>query len=226
MSHRAKNPVDQLVQFTGFYALEGRPGAFVLIDTNLIYTRPAPDVMPTMVNQASVSICIDGTSVDEFAFDPCCTFDGRHLTVTLDKKVVAKLRLFKDHSDGNSSGLTGTIGGHAVHGTTPFGPIALPVFAGEYFLQQPDGSYQPQLEIGADYSVSYNSGTGFSPVTAYGFNFAMFVIQFEAIVDKKPKLVTYEMGTTPKNGLVAGNSAGGTLLVSIRKTNVYPPPKS
>jgi hypothetical protein len=218
------NPVDLLVPFTGFYALEDRPGAFVSIDANLIYL-PGPGGKPVMTNQASVSICIDGQTVDEFAFSPCCTFDGKILTVTNAGKPVAHLRVFKNYSDGNSSAMIGTIGGHTVHGTTPFSPIHLPVFAGEYYLKNKDGSYTPQLTIKPDYSVAYNDGSGLVPVPAYVYNYSMFVVEFPPPTPKAPAKVTLEMGTTSASGKVAGNMANGTLLVTMRKTNVYPPPK-
>jgi hypothetical protein len=219
-----RNPIDKLIPFTGFYALEGHVGGFVLIDTNLVYhAAPAPDTMPTKVNEATVSICIDGTTINNYAFPDYCSYDGHHLMVHDGNKPIAQLAFGKDYANGNISAFTGIIGGHAVHGTSPFNPIQLPLFAGEYY-ELVNGAYQPRLQINADFSVFYQDGTsGFEPVAAYGFNYAMFVIQ---MVTKGGQTITYEMGTTPKNGLVAGDATKGAELVTIQKTNFFPPPKS
>jgi hypothetical protein len=231
MSHAPqKDPVAPLIPFTGFYALEKRPGAFVSIDADMvyIYTPPASgsgDGIVTISNVATVSICIDGTTIDKFAFaPPYCSFEGRHLAVTDGKgKTIASLWLFRDHANGNSSALVGTIGGHAVVGTTPFSPIRLPVFAGEYYDKPTPGAPppKPHFEIRADYSLYYrfDGKTDLERVPAYVYNYAMFVIQFPPV----NPLVTLEMGTTPQYGLVAGNMAGGGLLVTILKENSYPP---
>jgi hypothetical protein len=218
-----RNPIDKLIPFTGFYALENHPGGFVLIDTNLVYhAAPAPDTMPSRVNEATVSICIDGVTINNYAFPDYCRFDGHHLTVADNGKTIAHLGLDKDHSNGNISALGGTIGGHPAHGKSPFNPIHLPLFAGEYY-ELVSGAYQPRLQINADYAVFYQDGTsGFQPVAAYGYNYAMFVIQ---MVTAGGQTITYEMGTTPKNGLVAGDATKGAELVTIRKANVFPPPQ-
>jgi hypothetical protein len=220
----AGNPVDLLIPFTGYYPIEGRPGAFVLVDTNMLYTLGATG-KPGMVNLATVSLCMDGKTVDEYAFPEFCTFDGRHLTVKHGGRTVAHLRLFKDFLNGNSSGFIGTIDGELVGGTTPFSPIMLPLFAAKYYTQTThEPQYQVQLDIRSDYSVYYRDDNGLSQVKSYLFNYAMFVIQFEATVNKTPTKFTFEMGTTAMNGLVAGNFAVGGLLVSNYRANVYPPP--
>lgn len=224
MSQHTGNAVDLLIPFTGYYPIDGRPGAFLLIDTNMIYTLAAGG-RALMVNQATVSICMDGKTVDQYAFDKYGTFDGKHLTVKQGGKTVANLRLFKDFLNGNSSGFIGTIDGHPVGGTTPFSPIMLPLFAAKYYTQTThEPQYQEQLEIRSDYSVYYRDDSGLSQVKAYVFNYAMFVIEFQATVGKKLQNFTFEMGTTARNGLVAGNFAVGGLLVSNFKANVYPPP--
>jgi hypothetical protein len=226
MSHAHGNPVDLLIPFTGYYPIDGHAGAFLLIDTNMFYTLAAGG-KAIMVNQATVSICMDGKTVDQYAYDKYCTFDGTHLTVKNDGKTVAQLRLFKDYSHGNSSGFLGTIGGHSVHGTTPFSPIMLPLFAAKYYAQTThEPQYEVQLEIRSDNSVYYRDDSGLSQVKSYVFNYAMFVIEFVATVDKLPKPFTFEMGTTAKNGLVAGNFAVGGLLISNYKANIHPPPAS
>lgn len=206
------NPVDLLITYTGYYALDGRPGAFVLVDTNLIYALDGATAIGT--NTATITIAMDDVSSTIYAFDGHCSFDGRTLTVTDDGRLIASLNFYKD--DNQVSAFSGTIHGDPVTARTPFNPIQLPVFATDYFTI---GGQDVMLRIGADYSVFCRLNDGIlTRIDEYSYNYAMFVIEFTAGGETN----AFEMGTAMGFGRVAGNSARAGLLVSIRQVNREP----
>lgn len=212
------SPVKQLLPFTGYYTLDSGVGNFLLIDTNLIYMLQ--DDGPSFVLTATVTLHGDEQPSAVFDFDTCCTFENDNLTVTLQGAKIVDVRLYKDYSNGNSSALEGTIGATKVKGVTPFSPIQLPVFAAKYYDLGGETD-QPRLIIDPDYSLWYRQGSD-EPVQikTYGYNYAMFVIQFML----NGNLLAFEMGTAHGYGRVAGNAAKGGLLVSVPSFTSYPPP--
>ena len=206
-----------LVPFTGYYTLDAGTGSFLLIDTNLIYIDGA------ISHEASITISADGVSSDTYAFAQCGAFADGVLTVAWDGQTIAQVTLAGNAGNGNITTLNGTVNGATVSAVNPFNPIPMSVFAAEYYdkLEMTTTPlYVAKFRIGADGSVAYNGEGGeLQPVTQYAFNYAMFVIQFAA----GGQTVTFEMGTAPGSGRVAGNSANGGMLVSIGKTTKYPP---
>ena len=208
MSDATFNPVDELITYTGYYALNEFPGGFVLVDTNLIYD------FGNRINTATITISIDGVNSSVFAFAGHCSFDGRRLIVRdSGGGEIASLNFYKDPDRGLMSAFTGGIDGMGVSGQTPFNPILLPEFAADYY---PIGVPDFQLSMRQDYSVFFRLNNGdVIRIDEYSYNYAMFVIQFAA----GGQTNTFEMGTAMGYGRVAGNSAHAGLLVSIQ--NVY-----
>ncbi len=207
-----------LIPYTGFYALSSGSGSFLLIDTNFIYNNGA------ITYEASITISTDGVSSDKYDFAQCCTFADNVLTVSNGTSTVASVTLSSVNSGGVVSALSGTVGGVQVTGTTPFNPIEIDVFAAEYYetLQTSGGPvYVAKFRINTDGSIAYrpDDGGDLVPVQLYAYNYAMFVIEFAVA----GKTITFEMGTAPGSGRVAGNSANGSMLISIGKVTPYPP---
>ncbi|HEX4303803.1 MAG TPA: hypothetical protein VHZ78_13485 [Rhizomicrobium sp.] len=211
-------PVDQLIPFTGLYNLDRADGGFILIDTKMSYADTGgPE--PVLTNSASVTISLNNFSSGSYGFADYGAFDGRTLTVTFEGTEIARLELSKHYEDGNVSALKGHAYGEPVAGKSPFNPITLPVFAGEYF------DYAKQLGrliVGSDCAVFYRpEETGvYVRVGQYDYDYAMFVITIHGFGPD----VLLEMGTAPAMGKAAGNMSTGSLWFTVRDPHVFPAP--
>lgn len=233
----------RLVPFTGYYTLDAKSGAFLLIDTNSIYQNDGGVV--TITHTATVTLSTDGiesTAYQVEDYPPAwdieipnyCTFDKGELVVVSRGERIVNVHLAKDFSNGSSSALSGNILGWVGRAVTPFSAIHLPMFAGKYYGPISENSVatdlssrerlaepiQAQLVIEADHSLWYNDGAGLAQVNSYSYNYAMFVISFPL---PKPEHVL-EMGTASGFGRVAGNSAEPGLLVSVLPVKTNPAP--
>jgi hypothetical protein len=221
--NQAANQAQALIPFTGFYTLDAQTGAFVLVDTNYLYqylAEPSPSTGVGVLNYAAtVTVSMDGTHSTVYLVGENCSFDGTTLTLS----DLGSLTFTQNVSGGNVSSVSGMIGGVPVSGSTPFNAIQPAVFAATYYDQIGSTTsggvttyeYAPRLKINQDGSVYFaaeNNGE-WTQVLTYAYNFAMFVIEFAFNGGKQ----TFEMGTASGWGRVAGNAAGGSMLVTIQQ---------
>jgi hypothetical protein len=203
-----------LVPFTGYYTFDAASGAFVMVDTNLIWNG-APQVSQTY--DAKITISTDGITSQLYELGNNCTFENGRLTITgPDGSTIADLAFTK--AQGVCS-MQGTINGKQVAGTTPFGPIDLAMWNGTYYRQSqspgPNGyTFSPALKIDADGTVQFAAAEGdpLQMVETYSYDFSMFVVA----VTLQGKVQLYEMGTASLWGRVAGNATDGSVLVSLQ----------
>jgi hypothetical protein len=213
-----------LVQFTGYYALDAASGAFVMVATDLAWQGIDPASPPTTYS-ATITISTDGKTSQTYALGQDCTFEAGRLKITgADGSAIADL-IFSEQ--GRVCSMQGTIGGNAVAGSTPFGPVQLSTWNGTYYRQSqapgPNGgthySYLPAMQIDAGGTVQFAADGGeLQAVPAYSYDFGMFVIGF--MVQGGEQL--FEMGTASGWGRVAGNATDGSMLVSLQLDEPVP----
>ena len=212
------SPAQALVPFTGFYTLDANKGSFVMVDTKVISSVLAGGA-PTSDYFATITICSDGQTPEQFPLEGCCTFDGTHLVITDGGgRTIANLDFT---NNGGASMVAGVIYGTKVAGSTPFGPVPLSLWNGTYYAQgqaivhggQKNYPYVATLRVNPDGTVEFAlNGDSLEPVQ-YSYDFGMFVIGLEVGSSSKPML--FEMGTVTGWGRVAGNAKHGNMLVSI-----------
>jgi len=203
-----------LVPFTGYYTTDPASGAFVMVDTNLVW-QGTDQISQTY--SAKITISTDGITSQLYELGANCTFDAGRLTITgSDDATIADLTF--SEAQGACS-LQGTIGGKTVAGKTPFGPIDLSMWNGIYYRQSqspgPNGyTFSPALQIDPDGTVKFAPAEGdpLQVVTSYSYDFGMFVVA----VTLQGKAQLYEMGTASLWGRVAGNATDGSVLVNLQ----------
>lgn len=211
------SPAQSLMPYTGYYALDGIPGGFVMIDSHSTWAAGEGGGAPTVDYFAKISISSDGEMSETYELGPDCTFDGSHLVITgPDGTNIAHLTFT---GAGGVCTMQGTLGGTAVQGTTPFGPVETALWAGTYYEQEYQLTdkiylYRPALIIEPDGTVLYSTEGELQPMPAYWYDYGMFVFGLEPTPGGKS--ILYEMGTSSGWGRVAGNASDGSMLVSIR----------
>jgi hypothetical protein len=209
------SPAQALVQFTGYYASEAVPSAFVSVDTNSVWTAGAPAVEYS----AKIAVSTDGKSSAHYDVGADWSFNQGCLVIPgPDGGTIGELTFTKD---AGVCSMTGTIDGAPVSGTTPFGPIPISLWTGTYYrqgepimpIQPPQYPYAAALQIDADGSVQFASAGGtLQPVPSYSYSFGMFVIGLA--LESGEQL--FEMGTASEWGRVAGDATDGSMLVAIQ----------
>ena len=212
------SPAQAIVPFTGFYTLDANKGSFVMVDTKVIFSVPDSGT-PTSDYFATITICSDGQTPEQFPLANCCTFDGIHLVITDGRgETIAKLDFT---NNGGASMVAGVSYGTEVAGSTPFGPVPLSLWNGTYYAQgqaivhggQTDYPYVATLRIDPAGTVEFALNGGSLEPVQYSYDFGMFVIGLEIGSPSQPLL--FEMGTVTGWGRVAGNAKHGNMLVSI-----------
>jgi hypothetical protein len=140
--------VSKLVAFTGYYAMNVAPGAFLSIDT--IEERSTSPVQETTI--ISINVSMDGKSAITYLFGGGATFDG--VTLTIPGKLA--LKFTREYSDGHLVTFAGTIGGVNVSGETYYNPVPLSAFIGDYYDAQTSKlalSIKSDSEVLFDFSI-------------------------------------------------------------------------
>ncbi|HEX3467893.1 MAG TPA: hypothetical protein VHT05_07445 [Candidatus Elarobacter sp.] len=210
--------VTKLVPFTGYYALNVAPGAFLSIDT--IEERSMSSGQSASAGQVatniSINVSMDGGSVTTHPFGDGATFDG----VTLNVPGQLTLEFSREYSDGHLASFTGTIDGVDVRGETYFNQVPLSAFIGDYYDTQTSRlvlSIKANSELLFDFAMFSGVPGELQRVQRYGYMPAMFVLTFASATGSEPRAFTLMLGTAGKNGLACSIQGGATprLAVSI-----------
>lgn len=172
--------VSELVAFTGYYSLANIPGAFVSIDTN-IYCSGGNGVKNEQT-QVTISYSMDGNLSLSNVYDHTCSFDNNTLKIPN----VMELHFSRDFNKGMLTTFSGFIGLTLVSGATPFNPVALDTFSGNY-LKLKEGILPSQvlsieksqtgLNVYFDFSLGA-PGSQLVEIHDYMYNPAMYLLQF------------------------------------------------
>ncbi len=217
-----------LIPYTGFYVVDATTNAFVMVDTHEVWTASPTGGQSQYFG--TITLCPDGVTSNKFEIGGGASFDGTTLTVSDGQGGAAATLSFSSTSSGVS--LSGTLYGAQVKGTTPFGPVLLPLWTGTYYGQgavEHHGGllhypYTPALQVNPDGSMLYTATQGgeMKPVSSYWYDYGMFVIGLMGVgaAGSPPKL--YEMGTSSGWGRVAGDADSGVMLVSLQLQQLAP----
>jgi hypothetical protein len=194
----------KLAAFTGYYAMNVAPGAFLSIDTT--EQRSTSPILPTTA--ISINVSMDGKSATTYSFGDGATFDGVKLNIP------GKLTLdfTREYRNGHLVTFSGAIGGVDVKGETYYNPVPLSAFIGDYYDVQTSKlalSIKSEAEVLFDYSIFSSPGEP-QLVTSYHYVPAMFVLTFSGKSSSQPASFTLMLGTASKNGLACSIQGGGT----------------
>jgi hypothetical protein len=156
--------VSKLAAFTGYYAMNVAPGAFLSIDT--IEERSISPMQETTI--ISINVSMDGKSATTYLFGGGATFDG--VTLTFPGKLT--LKFTREYSDGHLVAFSGTIGGVTVNGETYYNPVPLSAFIGDYYDAQTSKlalSIKSDSEILFDFSI-FSAAGSLQQVSSFGID--------------------------------------------------------
>jgi hypothetical protein len=203
--------ITKLVPFTGHYALNAAPGAFLSIDTteerSVSPSQPALPIQET--TKVSINISMDGKSSASYAFNDGATFDG----VTLDVPRRLTLKFSREYREGHLASFAGTIGGVSVEGESYFNPVPLSAFIGDYFDVETSRKVLSIADSSVlfDFSIFTNTAGELQQVYRYRYLPAMFVLSFGG----EPNRFTLMLGTAGKSGLACSIQGGGTARLAV-----------
>ncbi len=217
----------KLIAFNGYYSLDAAPGtapgAFFAVDTNLLIK----DGTSQPITDVTLIVSLDGTTSFKAAFTG--TFiDGRVIQSDADAPFAVDLVLTRLVDD---SPATASCSGDItltkakptrVTGRTYNNPIPCSVFAGTYYYA-PSGVPVRVMEIGTDYQLRYDYGTGngtLQPVPTYSFNMNMYYFSF----GPKAQTTQLVMGTSGAQGLACNNIYPGPSGSVSRSLMTIPTP--
>ncbi len=202
--------VSKLAAFTGYYAMNVVPGAFLSIDT--VEARSTSPIQETTI--VSINVSMDGKSATTYLFGGGATFDG--VTLTIPGKLI--LKFTREYSDGHLVTFAGTIGSVKVNGETYYNPVPLSAFIGDYYDVQTSKlalSIKSDSEILFDFSI-FSAPGELQQVSSFNYIPAMFVLTFSGGsgssggFSSQPGAFTLMLGTASKNGLACSIQGGGT----------------
>ncbi len=211
--------IGKLVLFTGYYSMDGVPGAFLSIDTverrSMVPGGATPSLMTETIS-ISINVSMDGKSCTTYSFSEGATFDG----VTLSIPGRLTLDFVRRYSGGRLASFSGRIGSVNVAGVTYYNQVPLRAFVGDYYDVQTARkvlSITPDLVLLFDFEMFMNSSGALREVHSYDYTPAMFVLKFSDARSMPPNAFTLMLGTAAKNGLACSIQGGGTprLAVSI-----------
>jgi hypothetical protein len=204
------NDVSKLVPFTGYYAMNVAPGAFLSIDTT--EERSISPVQKT--TKISINVSMDGKSAVTHAFGDGATFDG----VTLNIPGKLRLDFTREYRDGHLAAFSGTIGGVKANGETYFNQVPLSAFVGDYYdlkTSKKALSIKSETEILFDFSVFSTASGELQPVNGYSYVPAMFVLTFKGRSGSEPASFTVMLGTASQMGLACSIQANNTARLAV-----------
>src|ERR1700720_3066604 len=202
--------VGKLAAFTGYYAMNVPPGAFLSIDT--VEARSISPIQETTI--ISINVSMDGKSATTYLFGAGATFDG--VTLTIPGKLI--LKFTREYSGGHLVTFSGTIGSVKVNGETYYNPVPLSAFIGDYYDAQTSKlalSIKSASEILFDFSI-FSAPGELQQVSSFNYIPAMFVLTFSGGSGSSggfssgPASFTLMLGTASKNGLACSIQGGGT----------------
>jgi hypothetical protein len=204
-----------LLGFNGLYLLNDTFDQFLLIDTD-IYVEGTTSRLAT-----TITISMGEFASQVIAYESAtCKFDGTTLSIAYPGGApLAVLQFYKNPIEGGVAGVNGAIYGRAVRGRSQFNPVPLSAFATEYF-DPTGGHFVGRLRIHSDSTVAYKQSpdSPYLPIPFYKYNYAMFVLTVYWGSGAHEN-ATFEMGTYPGAGRVAGILGNGGLWVSILQTS-------
>lgn len=193
--------IKALIPFTGYYAMDIAPNAYLGIDTYWAYYsyHRAPKInVKIQVPMVVINLSMDGKTVQSYPFDEHASFDGRTLIISN----VIKIDLTRAYQGGQLVGFSGTVNGKSVTGSTFFNPVELPVFVGTYISLI---TKKPALTV-AQSSLMFDFGKGMQNIPFFIYNPAMYVVQFK----NNQANYTLMLGTAPAQGLACFITDGKT----------------
>lgn len=190
-----------LVPFTGYYGINTAPGAFLSIDTSVVYINVQLTQRITLnlsFPTITVRVSLNGTTCQSYPFEGGASFDGKTLVIP----DVLSVDLTREYQAGAVVALSGTIAGNLAAGSTYFNPVELPVFMGTY---KNVATGATALTV-ASSSLMFDSGGGLENVPVFAYNPAMYVVQFTTA--SVPYVLM--LGTSPGQGLACFITDGTT----------------
>lgn len=204
--------VSKLVPFTGYYAMNVAPGAFLSIDTTEAVSVAAGIQKTTSV---TVNVSMDGTSVTAYPFSDGATFDGATLIIPSGKLGKLTLHLSREFSDGHLVKFSGTIGSTNVAGTSYFNPVPVSAFVGDYYYYDKKTakkvhalSIKSDTQILFDFSVFSTPSGQLQQVNSFSYVPAMFVLTFNNTTHGLPAKFMLMLGTAGAFGLACSIQDG------------------
>ena len=193
----------KLELFTGYYAMNSAPGAFLSIDTTETYVVPAIQQKTTTI---TINVSLNGQSCATYAFDNGATFDG----TTLNIPGVLALSFTRAFANGNLASFAGTIGTTTVTGSTYFNPVPLSAFAGDYYdtaTQNLVLSVKKEAGFSFDYTIFSGSGGQLQQVNKFTYVPGMYVLEFADGAQPIPFILM--LGTNGAHGLACSIQLAG-----------------
>lgn len=189
-----------LQTFNGYYTLGNAQGAFLAVDTNMVFQ--AGTIAPAY--HVSLIISLDGTSATRYPFTG--SFDGKTLHQTSDQGLTVELEFTRA---GDTYGPVAFCSGSItlpkqtkvdVSGATYNNPIAAALFAGDYV---DTATGKKVMRIGSDNQLQYDPGTtgNLQPVHTYAYNLNMYFFT----VAQGSETVSLIMGTAAEQGFACNN---------------------
>jgi hypothetical protein len=205
--------VSKLVPFTGYYAMNAAPGAFLSIDTTETVSVAAGVQKTTSV---TVNVSMDGKSITPYPFGDGATFEGGTLTIPTGKLGKLTLHLTRHFSDGHLVNFLGTIGSTKVAGASYFNPVPVSAFVGDYYYLDKKTlktvhvlSIKSDTQILFDFSAFSNPSGQLQQVNSYSYVPAMFVLTFSNISSSaSPAKFMLMLGTAGQFGLACSIQDG------------------
>ncbi|KGL63149.1 lipocalin-like domain-containing protein [Polaribacter sp. Hel1_85] len=200
-----------LSSYTGYYALEGaEPGAFLSIDTNqtgtVLESTGAEKVGVVLESAVTISYSMDGKKSVSHVFDHTYSFKYNTLIFPNGDKITFN----RDFNNGTLINVSGNIAGKSITGSTPFNPVPLVNFAGNYhqFGSSNDGDIILSISEKGEVLYAFSTPGVLIEVQSYTYNPAMYVLKFNSpSPDSKP--YTLMLGTAGPLGLACSIIGSG-----------------
>jgi len=217
--------VKALIPLTGYYSMALAPGAYLIIDTNLVIPEGAQAPYP----HVSVVISMDG-KVKKSKFNG--TFIDGRLKQTIGLNDVVDLVFVRpnlDSSNGVVAQFEGLISGTVVKGSTFDNPTSYDTYIGKYYLEtkniletkNDDNEPVLVLEIKPEFQISYDYGSNDGILSKVdGFTFSLNTWFFSTSFDDNSQDVKFIMGSGTGNGLACND-----LTDKIFTRNLFSIPK-